>query len=451
MGSRRTTIVNNVSTVTVNTPRQPSAQPTVTSGRIAGTPTTYTIGAIRTVTPFAESISATQRYNPFSAFFSTPYVPTRPTNVYSPVTRISVPAQSVTNNSLNSAGTIKDEVCDEILGSSASGIDSFTVCGNGKATRFRFPESGAPSEILITNLSNNAVLPASSYNVLVRGESVSWLIFDTAPADGVCYNVKYVIGDSASIRTVIVGGWTSWLVKLNALQRQLIEGKNNSLNNQSYRFGYSTTDNRIPESGAYDQAINAVVQLKQKISSPGRKMDLKSVEAACNFLEDQLAKINAGTGKRSQIDASSNPLVATPAVTRGPNIVFEFDDRYNSFSGSGNEFSYNGKIYSKQYDSTIKANYFDLNAGRVPTPPPTYYDGSNDDRDNDRDRDSNEDGSLAPTSSPRPQPRPERSGTGVTGGTSGVSPSERNVQRDPQDTPPSYNYGTGYVAGDTWA
>lgn len=461
MGSRRTTIVNNTTTSRISTPVQPPSQPTVTSGRIAGVPTVYTIGAVSTLQRSPESVTQSQRYvNPFTAFSSVPYVPFRPVNVFNSVTRVVVPAQTVTNNSLDNAGAIKNEVCDEILGDTLSGVDSFTVCGNGKATRFRFPIAGAPSEIAVTNLSTNALVPGSSYNVLIRGDSVSWLIFDTAPADGVCYNIKYVIGDSPFIRTVRVTNWTGWLVKLNNLQRQLLAAKSNSQTNQSYRFGYIATSSRIPESSAYNGAIDAVIQLKNQIQAPGRKMDLKSIESACNNIEDQLAKIGAGTGKRSQADSTvGGPLITPPAITRGANIVFDFDDRYNSFSPRDGEFYYNGKLYTRQFDGQVGASFFDLNTGRVP-PPPVSYQGTNNSGGRDWDEDN-------------------RTGTGVTGGNTGVRAIEQGdsavdvelddrartsggsksnapntstrpeprpstgVKRDPRDASPTSNYGAG--------
>lgn len=407
MGSRRTTIINTSTTVA---PQQPPAQAVVQSGRISGMPTTYTVGATRRVSPAADYPVQFQPYNPFRTAYNTiPYVPFRPRNVYNPVVRPATPPQTITNTSVSVAGTLKDEVCDAILGDPVSGVDNFTVCGNGKSNRFRFPVAGAPSEIAVTNLTTNVVIDSSEYNVLVRDNSVSWLIFDVAPADGVCFNVKYVIGDSPFIRNVRVGTWTDWLVKLNNLQRQLLSAKSNSQSNQTYRFGYSTVDNRIPESAAYDGAIDAVIQLKGLIKAPGKKMDLKSIEAACNNIEDQLAKINAGTGKRAQVDSTvGGPLVRPPEISRGANIIFEFDDRYGSFSPFGREYLYNGRYYTLQYDNQIKAYYFDLNTGRLPV---VYsgYSGTGGGGDDSNDWFN----------------KSKRSGTGVTGGKGGVGPAEK--------------------------
>lgn len=415
MGSRRTTIINTSTTVA---PQQPSSQPLVQSGRISGLPVTYTVGASRRVGPAADFPVRVQPYNPFrTAWSSVPYVPFRPRNVHNPVVRPTVPSQTVTNNSLSSAGVIKDQVCNDILSDPVSGVDSFVITGNGKATRFRFPVAGAPSEIAVTNNSTGAVVSGSDYTVLVRSDSVSWLIFDTAPADGISFNVKYVLGDSPFIRNVRVGTWTDWLVQLNNLQRQLLSAKTNAQTNQSYRFGYSTFSNRVPESAVYDEAIEAVIQLKSQIKAPGSKMDLKSIAAACNNIEDQLAKIGAGTGKRSQADSTvGGPLITSPSITRGANIVFDFDDRYTSFSPSGGEFYYNGKLYTRQFDSQVGANYFDLNAGRVLPPPPSYQ----------SDNGGSENFPSGPTR-PVPNPRygqPTKAGTGITGGKTGVRASD---------------------------
>jgi len=422
MGSRRTTIVN---TTTFVAPQQPPSQPVVQSGRIAGNPVTYTIGATRRVQPAPDYPVQVQPYNPFRTAYNTiPYVTYRPRTVYNPIVTPRVPPQTVTNNTLNVAGSIKDEVCDDILGDPIRGIDGFTITGNGKATRFRFPVAGAPSNIAVTNLTSDTELAKSEYNVLVRGDSVSWIIFDTAPADGVRYRINYAIGDNTYIRTVRVGSWTDWLTKLNDLQRQLLSAKSSANLDTSYRYGYRTVYNRIPESTAYDKAIDALVQLKRKIAKPADKMDLKSVEAACNFLEDQLAKIGAGTGKRSQVDSNfGGALVQTPTISRGANIVFEFDDRYSSFTPSGSEYSYSGKLYTRQYDSAVKANYFDLNAGRVPAP---VWQPNRDDGDSDSDNWGNpKSGKPGKPSQPvAGPPVPSKGGTGVTSGTGGVSAAE---------------------------
>ena len=431
MGSRRTTIVN---TTTYVAPQQPPAQPVVQSGRIAGNPVTYTIGATRRVQPAPGFPVQVQPYNPFRNVYNTvPFVPYRPRNVYNPIVTPRVPPQTVTNNNLSVAGSIKDEVCDDILSDPIRGIDGFTITGNGKATRFRFPVAGAPTNIAVVNKSSDTELASSEYNVLVRGDSVSWIIFDTAPADGISYRISYSIGDNPYIRTVRTASWTDWLVKLNDLQRQLLSAKNRANLDTSYRYGYSTVYNRIPESTAYDKAIDAVVQLKRKIAKPSDKMDLKSIEAACNFLEDQLAKINAGTGKRSQVDDNfGGALVKTPTISRGANIVFEFDDRYSSFTPSGGEYSYGGKLYTRQYDSAVKANYFDLNAGRVPAP--VWQRGGGDgDSDNWNNPKSGKPGKPSqPVNGP---PVPSKGGTGVTGGKGGVSAAESSLAPSSSPTP----------------
>ena len=430
MGGRRSTTIINTST-TVK-PKQPPAQPVVTSGRIAGVPTVYTIGAVRSVQPSPDLPSPMQRYtNPFTAFNSTPYIPYRPRTVVNTVTRPTPVVQTVISNDLGVAGEIKDEVCDEILSDPLSGVDSFTLGGNGKSTRFRFPESGAPSEIAVIDIGNNdAVIPSSQYNVLIRGDSVSWLLFDTAPPAGAVYRVKYIIGDSNYLRNVRAAGWTGWLTKLNRLQRQLITAKNNAQFNQNHRYGYQTFQSRVPETTSYDAAIDSAIQLKNLIAAPGRKMDLKSIETACNQLEQQLARLGAGTGKASQIDDTvDGPLVAPPAITRGTNIVFEFDDRYSQFSPSSGAFAYNGLLFDRQFDSQVGASYFDLNAGRRPPPPPrpfNYGGGGDDGGDNGR--------SYAPRSSPRPQRNPSRSGTGVTGNPGGVSSAEPESWSPPGPT-----------------
>lgn len=448
MGSRRTTIISS----TVAAPVQPPAQPVVQSGRISGTPVTYTVGASRVVNPAADYPVQVQPYNPFrNAYNTIPYVPFRPRTVYNPVIRPVTPPQSVTNTNLNVAGTIKDEVCDDILGDPVRGVDSFTVTGNGKATRFRFPVAGAPSQIAVTNNSTGATVASSTYDVLVRGDSVSWLIFDTAPADGVSYSVKYVIGDNPFIRTVRVTPWTEWLVKLNNLQRQLLAAKSSATTDTSYRYGYSTIYNRAPETSAYDKAIEAVVQLKEKVAKPADKMDLKSIEVACNYLEDQLARIGAGTGKRSQADSTyGGALVAAPSISRGANIVFEFDDRYSSFSSSGSEYSYGGRFYTRQYDNDVKAFYFDLNSGRLPKP--VYYSGNSggDDNNNNYYSSSSKSSPLSSLSGPKA----EKSGTGVTGGKSGVSAAETRSYGDSAvdvEMDERVDAAAGYTAADAAA
>ena len=420
MGRRRTVIVNETRVTQTSisiAPKQPPQQPVVQSGKISGSPTVYRIGAVAQISP-APDLPIQTQYNPFrNAWNTIPYVPYRPRNVYNPPVQPYVPRQAIANTSLTSAGITKDEVCDDILRNPVRSIDNFTVCGNGSAVRFRFPVSGAPSEVAVTNNNTGAAINSSDFSVLIRGEGVSWIIFNTAPADGVCYNIKYIIGDNPFLRVVKAGDWTGWLLKLNDLQRQLESAKLSGANGQQY-YGYSTAQNRIPEVGQYDIAIEAVVQLKRTIQKPGVKLDLRTIAAACNNLDDQLAKIDAGTGKRAQADATVGAaLVATPSITRPANIIFDFDQRFSQFKKSSDcsGFVQGGDsrtIYQSQYDSQVRANYFDLNAGKYcPPPPPVYNPGVYSSDDNDSNENWGGSSSLAPKTSPRPTPRPSKNNT----------------------------------------
>lgn len=394
MGSRRTTVVNETRvtrTAVIAPPTLPPVQPVVQSGKVSGTPTVYTISAVRRIQPAPDlPLFFGQRYNPFRTAYNTvPYVPYRPRTVYNPPIQPYTPPQAVANTDLISAGQTKDEVCDDILQNPVRSVDNFNITGNGKATRFRFPVAGAPTEVAVTNNSTGSTVSSSDYTVLVRDKSVSWIIFDTAPADGVSYNIKYIIGDNPFIRTVKAGDWTGWLLKLNTLHRQLESARNNAQSRQSYNTGYRTTQNTIPESSQYDVAIEAVIELKKTIQRPGIKLDTRNIATACNNLDAQLEKINAGTGKNSQADATVGaPLVSSPNISRPANIVFEFDQRYDGFKKSSDCNGYylndQRKTYNLQFDNQVKANYFDTNAGvYCPPPPPVFtpgvYSSDNDD------------------------------------------------------------------------
>jgi hypothetical protein len=449
MGSRRTVIVNETRVTRTSisvAPKQPPQQPVVQSGKISGSPTVYRIGAVAQISP-APDLPLQTQYNPFrNAWNTIPYVPYRPRNVYNPPVQPFVPRQAIANTNLTSVGTIKDEVCEDILQNPVRSVDNFNITGNGSAVRFRFPVSGAPSEVAVTNNNTGAALSSSDFTVLIRGEGVSWIIFNTAPANGVSYNIKYIIGDNPFLRNVKAGDWTGWLLKLNDLQRQLETAKINGRNGQPYNYGYSTTQNRIPEAGQYDVAIEAVIELKRTIQKPGVKLDLRTVATACNNLDDQLLKINAGTGKNSQADATIGaPLVVTPSITRPANIIFEFDQRYDQFKKSSDCSGFvqggDGRtIYQRQYDNQVRSNYFDLNSGKYcPPPPPVYNPGV---RSSD-DRDSNENwggsSSLAPTTSPRPEPRPSQKNTTPNTNSGGRAPSS-----SPRPEPRGGNdYGSG--------
>lgn len=368
MGGRSTT----VETKTVyRAPAAPPAQQVITAGNVSSVPALTSIGSTRIAAPQPDIPAAVVRYNSTpTAWTTVPFVPSLQASM--PVVRPTTSRNVEANIDIQAAQSARDTVCDSILTDPTIGAQDWTITGNGGATRFRFPVRGAPSNVTVVNLTSGAALATSSYSVTIRGDSFSWLVFDTAPADGVSYRVSFNVGDSGVLRTVRTNNWLGWLTQVREIENRIARVKDSvdgTFSASRYVGGNRTASWNIGDPTLIGDAEQAVADLKTALKRPGMKMNVGEVAGICDYLDSQLQRIESSLS-RSDYIGGIRP--ATTATTNYQNTdtniasrVYDNDIRYNYFSGSDscsryappNAISASAVCYRKQYD-TVSGRYY---------------------------------------------------------------------------------------------
>ena len=362
-------VTNNVTTV-VNTtqviyrvPPPPAPQLVITSSSTLSAPAVTTISStiVRSLPPDLSPRYATTP----NVWSSVPFVATSG-GTPSSVTAVNSPSVDVSLRVAEAQNTRAD-LCDSLTTNTSSVTQNWTFVGNGSATRFRFTVRGAPSDVVVVNLTSGATVSSSSYTITVRGDSFSWLVFDTAPADGVSFNVTFNVGDSGNIRTVDANSWRGW--------QQLVGELNSRVNaikaataTATHVGANSVTTWNSGDPTLINDAQNAVNDLSRAIKRPGMRMDVGQVAGICDYLNKQLTRIESNLGKVSYV---GGVRCATGTITNNTdsNIsgrIYQNDIRYTYFTGPSSCASYippnatsvPAVCYRKQYDSSTGRFYY---------------------------------------------------------------------------------------------
>lgn len=360
---RNTTIINQAPPVIL----PPPAQRAITSSSAISAPSVTTIGNT-VITSVAPDLSPVPRYS-------------TPTNVWSnvPFVTVATPTATITvtsNPSVNAgvqvsdARSIRTDLCDSLTNDPSIGSQDFTLTGNGGATNFRFPVRGAPSNVVVKNLSTGATVSSSTYTVVVRTDSFSWLRFDTAPADGISFKVTFEIGDSGNIRTVDAGSWRNWQSLVGELSAKLDSIKQATTTSTHIGANSVTTWN-AGDPTLVNDAQNALNDLRRAIKRPGMRMDVGQVAGICDYLDKQLSRIDSNLNKVSIVEGIRCGTGVPPKPNTDSNIagrIYQNDIRYTYFVGSASCASYrppNQQIvqavcYRRQYDSATGRFYYSV-------------------------------------------------------------------------------------------
>lgn len=366
VGQINTTVVNK--TVIVQSPPPvilpPPAQRVITATGAISAPSVTTIGntVIQSVAP---DLAPVPRYS-------------SSTNVWSNVPFVTVAAPSatvtVTNNpnvdtsvQIGDARNIRTELCDSLTNNPAIAAQDWTITGNGGATNFRFPVRGAPSNVVVTNLSTGATVSSNTYTVVVRTDSFSWLRFDTAPADGISFKVTFEIGDSGVIRTVDANSWNDWQSLVGSLDSRLAAIKN-ATSTTTHIGANSVTTWNAGDPTLINDAQNAVVSLRRAIKRPGQRMDVGQVAGICDYLDKQLQRIEGNLNRVNYVEGvrCGTVSVTTNTDTSISGRIYQNDIRYTYFVGPASAAIYSPPnatvtttvVYRRQYDRITGRFYY---------------------------------------------------------------------------------------------
>lgn len=372
VGTINNTVVNKTVIINQAPPviLPPPAQRAITSSSAVAAPSVTTIGNT-VITSVAPDLSPVPRYS-------------TPTNVWSnvPFVTVATPTATVTvtsNPSVNAgvqvsdARSIRTDLCDSLTNDPSIGSQDFTLTGNGGATNFRFPVRGAPSNVVVKNLSTGATVSSSTYTVVVRTDSFSWLRFDTAPADGISFKVTFEIGDSGDIRTVDAGSWRNWQSLVGELSAKLDSIKQATATSTHVGANSVTTWN-AGDPTLVNDAQNALNDLRRAIKRPGMRMDVGQVAGICDYLDKQLSRIDSNLNKVSIVEGIRCGTGVPPKPNTDSNIagrIYQNDIRYTYFVGSPSCASYRppnqppgtsvlAVCYRRKFDSDTGRFYYSI-------------------------------------------------------------------------------------------
>ena len=364
--SNVTTVVNNT-TVVYRVPPPPVPQLVITSSSTLSAPAVTTISStiVRSSPPDLSPRYATTP----SVWSNVPFVAVSGSTPSS-VTVVNSPSVDVSLRVAEAQNTRAD-LCDSLTNTS-SATQNWTFVGNGSATRFRFTVRGAPTNVVVVNLTSGATVSSSDYTISVRGDSFSWLVFNTAPTDGVSFSVKFDVGDSGNIKTVDANSWQNWQRLVGELNSRVNAIKSATATTTHVGANSVTTWN-FGDPTLINDAQNAVNDLSRAIKRPGMRMDVGQVAGICDYLNKQLTRIESNLGKVSYVDGVRCGTGVPPKPNIDSNIagrIYQNDIRYTYFTGSDSCASYRppnqpgisfagpAVCYRKQYDSSTGRFYY---------------------------------------------------------------------------------------------
>ena len=360
------TNVINQTTVVYRNPPAPAPQRVITSGNVVSAPVVASIGSTVVRSSVPDLTPAAVKYvSPNNVWTSVPFVTTAPVTAQV-VTVVNSPSIDV-GLQVADAQNIRADLCESLTTDPSLGAQDWTITGNGSATRFRFPVRGAPSNVVVVNLTSGATVSSTSYSVSVRGDSFSWLVFDSALTDSVNYKVTFNVGDSGVIRTVDSANWSNWQSLIGALDSRINSIKS-ATSNTNYVGGNQTTAWTTGDPTLVIDAQNAVAELKKAIKRPGMRMDVGQVASICDYLNRQLERIENNLGRVTYVEGvrCSTGAVKVNGDLSVAGRIYENDIRYTYFAGPDSSASYippnatsvPAVRYRKQYDRNTGRYYY---------------------------------------------------------------------------------------------
>lgn len=363
--NRPRTIVRTVQLPPPPPPPPPQPQQVITSGNVAKIPSSVGVGSSRISTPAPDFSIPLPKFNtPITPWNSVPFVPSFP--AIRVTERPAVSQDIEANIEISAAQVAQNTVCEDILDDPSSGEKSFVFVGNGSVTRFRFSARGAPSNVVVVNVATGEIVSSAQYNVLVRGDSFSWLVFDNAPAAGVAHRVSFTVGDSGIVR-VRAENWSGWQSLINDVERRLdrvknaVNGKNSNARyvNSNDKFQWSINDPTL-----IGDAESAVRDLRSAIKRPGQQMNTTQIANICAHLERQFQRIENQLSKQEVIGGVRNASGNSPTFQNTDvgisSRIYQNDIRFGYFIGPSNAAIYNPpnavslspQRWSRGFDST---------------------------------------------------------------------------------------------------
>ena len=370
--STTTTVTQIVEKTVYRAPPAPPAQQVISAGNVSRLPSISSIGSTRIVSAPPDLPAVAVRYaSPPNAYTTVPFVPYLQPAF--PVGRPAVNESVAANNDIILAQNARDDLCNDVLTNPLLGTQNFSITGNGGATRWRFPVRGAPTNLVVTNLSTGSVVTADNYSINVRGDSFSWIIFNTAPANGISFNISFEVGDSGSIRVVRATDWNGWQLQLRELEKRVANVKNatnSPYSNSRYVGSNKATSWTIGDPTLIEDAQTAIQDLRGAIKRPGMRMNVGEVAGICDYLNSQLDRIENDLDRADYV-GGVRPATggATPYGSADPAIasrIYQNDIRYSYFTGPDTCASYappNARVsaavcYSKRYDNVSGRFYY---------------------------------------------------------------------------------------------
>ena len=370
--STTTTVTQIVEKTVYRAPSAPPAQQVISAGNVSRLPSVSSIGSTRIVSALPDLPAVAVRYaSPPNAYTTVPFVPHLQPAV--PVGRPSINESLAANNDIILAQSARDDLCNDVLTNPLVGAQNFNITGNGGATRWRFPVRGAPTNLVVTDLSTGSVVSADNYSVSIRGDSFSWIIFNTAPANGISFNISFEVGDSNNIRVVRATDWNGWQLQLREIEKRVANVRNatnSPYSNTRYVGSNRVTSWSIGDPTLIEDAQTAIRDLRGAIKRPGMRMNVGEVAGICDYLNSQLARIENDLdrveyvgGVRPATGGSAPYGSADPAIA---SRIYQNDIRYSYFTGPDTCANYappNAGInpvvcYKKQFDNISGRFYY---------------------------------------------------------------------------------------------
>lgn len=350
-----------------------ASQQVIAPGRVSKLSTPIGTGSNKSVSPAPDTPTTVVRYNTTpNAWNNVPYVGSRQST--SPVINPSISKNADAVVDINEAQTTSSSLSANILTDENSILQSFTITGNGSATRWRFPIAGAPRNVIVTNLSTDTVISSSLYSITNNTDGFAWIVFDTAPTSSVNYNISYDVGSSGTT-TVTEESWSSWQAQIRSIENRLNNIKlvtDGLTTNARYIASNKNAKWSLTDPTIVNDAQAALNSLKVAIKTPGNRMDLTEINSIIAFLNSQLGRIDSELNKSNVIDgirpgAGGAPVFQNTDVVVASRI-YDNDIRYRYFSGPESAAIYNPpnsvvaspQRWTKRFDAINNRYYYSI-------------------------------------------------------------------------------------------
>lgn len=355
-GGGGTTVVTRTKVVQ---PTPPPPSPVVTAGKVSGTPSPQIIGSTIISSPPPEQPLGVSNSNKIPAWLTVP-------NVFflvppASVTAISTPTGVNAKRKIDDALDFQMRTCNDITSEPNAETVVFEVTGNGGATRFRFKTRGAPTNVQVYNVTEEASISDNNYSVDVRGSSFSWLVFNNAPADGDIIRIAYQTGDSGIIQNIPTVSWNNWRSDLSEVERLLRRIRDvTEINGSTWNTRSTQAEWRIDDPTVINDALNATRNLRSSLGIPGAQLNIDRVRSQCENLNRLLMRIDrrielAPSGRSEPSSSVKFAESQSTASTDTPNRIYNNDIRFVYFQNDSTRSGFfNYMPPNKQVGNVIK-------------------------------------------------------------------------------------------------